>query len=205
MAGIISMIENNEQNKKETVATTIRMTEEIASQIEGLVDYLETSKNEVMVNLLKTGLEQAYQYINTMDDDIIESEDNVIRYFLFNTNKGNNVADHARMMDEERIEAFSSPWKESIKKIKKDDIVFLYANGEGIVAYGKASGIVQNGYRYDDPKQDGSCYQELIDFKKLSKPIKASEIYKVLGKKVPFLKTLYILKHGEKLWKIIKK
>ncbi|CAI3930183.1 MULTISPECIES: hypothetical protein [Commensalibacter] len=205
MSGIISMIENNEKNKKETVATTIRMTEEVASQIEGLVDYLETSKNEVMVNLLKTGLEQAYQYIDDMDSDPLEIDTDGTRYFLLNTNKGNNIADHVRMIDEERIEAFCSPWKDEIKKIKKDDIVFMYANGEGIIAYGKATGIVKNGYRYDDPKQDASCYQYLNDFKKIAKPIKASEIYKILGKKIPFLKTLFPLKQGEKLLKTIKK
>jgi len=206
MRGIIEMIDNNEQTRKESVATTVRMSEEISSQIEGLVDYLDTTKNEVMINLLKTALDQAYEHINKMDSELVTSQGkNVVSYFLLNTNKANNIDDQKKMLTENRVEAFCSPWKESIKKIKKGDIVFLYGNGEGILAYGIASGDVKDGYRYDDEKQDSSCYQILTDFKKLSKPFKATDIRKVLDRKIPFLKTLISLKDGEKLLKAIKR
>lgn len=206
MSGIIEMIESNEQSRRETVATTVRMSEEISAQIEGLVDYLDTTKNEVMINLLKTGLDQAYKHIENMNTESFEGTTKGEKsYFLLNTNKSNNIDDQKRMLKEGRAEAFSEPWKDYIKKIKEGDIVFLYGNGEGIVAYGVATGKVENGYRYDDEKQDPSCYQILKEFKPLSKPIKANDIRKALDKKIPFLKTLITIKEGDKLLKFIKK
>jgi len=92
-----------------------------------------------------------------------------------------------------------------IKKIKAGDIVFLYANGEGIVAHGTATGKVENGHRYNDESQDPSCYQILKDFKRLSKPLKANDIRKTLDQKIPFLKPLITIQEGEKLLKSVKK
>lgn len=206
MSGIIEMIDSNENSKKDTVATTVRMSEEIAAKIEGLVDYLETTKNEVMLKLLTTALDQAYKHINEINkDSSIETHKGEKTYFLLNTNKGNNMNDHKKMLKEGRAEAFCTPWKDHIKKIKEGDIVFLYGNGEGIVGYGVATGQVEDGYRYDDDKQDPSCYQILKDFKQLNKPLKASDIRKALDKKIPFLKTLITIKDGDKLLKSIKK
>jgi len=79
-------------------------------------------------------------------------------------------------------------------------LVFLYANGVGIVGYGVATGQVENGYRYDDDKQDPSCYQILKEFKSfIDTPIKSNDIRKILGRKIPFLKTLITIKDGNKL------
>lgn len=200
MSGIIEMINSNEQTRKDTVATTVRMSEEVAARIEGLVDYLDTTKNEVMLNLLKTALDQAYQHIAEMNkESSLETHKGEKTYFLLNTNKGNNIDDHKRMLKEGRAEAFCDPWMNEIKKIKEGDVVFLYGNGEGIVGYGTATGEVKNGHRYDDDKQDASCYQHLKDFKSLGIPIKATDIRKILDRKIPFLKTLITIKDGNKL------
>lgn len=206
MSGIIEMIDSNESGKKDTVATTVRMSEEIAAKIEGLVDYLETTKNEVMLKLLNTSLDQAYKHINEINkDSSLEIQKGERSYFLLNTHRGDYVDSHKRMIQEGRAEAFCKPWMDDIKKIKEGDIVFLYSNGDGIVGYGIGTGQVENGHRYDDDKQDPSCYQVLKEFKHLSKPLKASDIRKVLDKKIPFLKTLITIKDGDKLLKSIKK
>jgi len=201
MSGIIEMIDSNESGKKDTIATTVRMSEEIGAKIEGLVDYLETTKNEVMLKLLTTALDQAYQHIDEINkDSSIETHKSEKTYFLLNTHRGDYVDSHKRMIQEGRAEIFCKPWMDDIKKIKENDIVFLYANGVGIVGYGVATGQVENGYRYDDDKQDPSCYQILKEFKSfIDTPIKSNDIRKILGRKIPFLKTLITIKDGNKL------
>lgn len=201
MSGIIEMIDSNESGKKDTIATTVRMSEEIGAKIEGLVDYLETTKNEVMLKLLTTALDQAYQHIDEINkDSSIETHKGEKTYFLLNTHRGDYVDSHKRMIQEGRAEIFCKPWMDDIKKIKENDIVFLYANGVGIVGYGVATGKVENGYRYDDDKQDPSCYQILKEFKSfIDTPIKSNDIRKILGRKIPFLKTLITIKDGNKL------
>lgn len=201
MSGIIEMIDSNESGKKDTIATTVRMSEEIGAKIEGLVDYLETTKNEVMLKLLTTALDQAYQHIDEINkDSSIETHKGEKTYFLLNTHRGDYVDSHKRMIQEGRAEIFCKPWMDDIKKIKENDIVFLYANGVGIVGYGIATGQVENGYRYDDDKQDPSCYQILKEFKSfIDTPIKSNDIRKILGRKIPFLKTLITIKDGNKL------
>lgn len=159
-----------------------------------------------MLKLLTTALDQAYQHIDEINkNSSIETHKGKKTYFLLNTHRGDYVDSHKRMIQEGRAEIFCKPWMDDIKKIKENDIVFLYANGVGIVGYGVATGKVENGYRYDDDKQDPSCYQILKDFKQLNKPLKASDIRKALDKKIPFLKTLITIKDGDKLLKSIKK
>lgn len=207
MSGIIEMIDSNEQNRKETVATTVRMSEEISAQIEGLADYLDTTKNEVMINLLKTALNQAYDHLDKKSQDNSPNEMNKegISYCLVNTNSGHNIDDHHRMLAEKRIEFFGEANRKASKNIKKNDLVFLYVNGRGIVAYGKASGVIKTGHRYDDPKQETYSYQELTDFHEPKAILKTSAIYKALGKKICCLYPISFIKDGDKLLKLMKK
>lgn len=207
MSGIIDMIDSNEQSKKEAVATTVRMSYEISAQIAGLVDYLNTTKNDVMISLLKTALDQAYAHIEkkVQDDNLNEINKEGVSYYLVNTNKGQNINDHNRMLAEGHIELFGKDAKNTLKNIKKDDVVFLYVNGVGIVAYGKASGVIKKAHRYDDPQQEEYHYQELTGFKKLSKPLTIKEINKSQGKRICCLHSLSFLKKGEELLKLMKK
>jgi len=202
MSGIIEMIDSNEQNRKETVATTVRMSEEISAQIEGLVDYLDTTKNEVMIRLLKTALNKAYTHLYNKDHENAKAENHKgVSYFLVNTNKGHNIDDHKRMVSQGQIEALGDLEKQALSQIQKNDIVFLYVNGEGIVASGKASGVIKTGHRYNDSKKEAYSYQALEGFKLLSKPLKTKDIYKKLGRSICCLYKISFLADGDKLLK----
>ena len=52
------------------------------------------------------------------------------------------------MMTNQVAAAFEDGYKEKICRIKKGDYVFLYASGQGIVAYGQATGIVETTHHY---------------------------------------------------------
>jgi hypothetical protein len=76
-------------------------------------------------------------------------------------------------------------------------MVFLYENGKGIIAYGKGSGqtLIKSVDGYKD-----ECYYQILDgFTKLQTPLKASEIKKILDRRVIFLNTLSSIPEGQKL------
>jgi len=196
MSKLKTLIEESKV-KKELTASTIRMPREMYSEIQGLADQFEITKQEVMLSLLEEGISVARTLLklDNGDDDDIESKE--INFYLLNTNKGNRIEDHDLMMEEGIAAAFHDPWKFKIDQIKKGDTVFLYENGTGIVAYGVATGNVKitdhEGYK------DERHYQKLERFIVLDKPVSASQIKKILGRNVVFLQTMSSLVDGEKI------
>ena len=175
------------------MASTVRMPKELHSFIEGLADQLTLSKQEVMLKIIEEGIKVAEEALNL---DIYEEVENNA-FHVLNTNRRHDVNDHDHMINNGVAAAFYEPWKLNIDRIAQGDIVFLYENGVGIVAYGKGSGETLQKDRYDD--KDECHYQNLSDFAVLEKPLSAAEIKKILGRNVVFLKTMSGMPDGQKI------
>lgn len=194
MTDILSLIENSKKAKKELIASTVRMPEPLYTFIEELANDLELSKQEVMVKLLDLGASTARKALAAAE----KAESQVAGGFhMLNTNKANSDDDHEWMLTEGIAAAFYSPWKLNIDRIKKDEVVFLYENGKGIVAYGRGTGEVE--ISDHDGDKDECHYQKLQDFKLLEHPLTAAEIKKVLGRNVVFLRTMSGMPDGQKV------
>ncbi|MNG05807.1 hypothetical protein D3C84_890190 [compost metagenome] len=170
------------------------MPEPLYTFIEELANDLELSKQEVMVKLLDLGASTARKALAAAE----KAESQVAGGFhMLNTNKANSDDDHEWMLTEGIAAAFYSPWKLNIDRIKKDEVVFLYENGKGIVAYGRGTGEVE--ISDHDGDKDECHYQKLQDFKLLERPLTAAEIKKVLGRNVVFLRTMSGMPDGQKV------
>jgi hypothetical protein len=77
----------------------------------------------------------------TADDPLEDqSESQGDGFYVVNTNFGNEPADDAAMLKERKVAALLVPWKLKIARLKRDDRIFLYRSGTGVVAIGKAGG-----------------------------------------------------------------
>jgi len=184
--------------KKEFIASTIRIPQETYFFIEGLCEQLDKTKQDVMLMLMDEGIRIAKEELKLSENEVDIKSD----FHLLNTNKGNNLADHKNMLNDGIASAFYDPWKFNINRIKENDIVFLYENGVGIIAYGKGTGktLIKDHYG----NKDEWHYQELKDFKILEKPISAKEIKKILDRNVVFLRTMSGMPDGQKVLDLIK-
>ncbi|MFT9366865.1 MAG: hypothetical protein ABF572_15140 [Gluconobacter sp.] len=206
---LISMLKTQKASSQDQVSMTVRMPVEMAAQVDGLAEFLNISRNETVLKLISPELEKVKKEIDSLyledDEDIsnIDAASDESKFFILNTNKGNNIEDHNRMVNNGLAEAFCDPWMFYIDKIKKNDVVFLYENGKGIVSYGRSNGVTEISNRKSDPSQDKSHFQKLENYTILDNPIKASEIRSILGRNIPFLKTLIHLSDGIKLLKYI--
>jgi len=187
--------QSNIHQKKELISSTVRLSVEMNSMVEALADQLSLSKQKMFTELIKESLEIAHNALNidAISDETLNNKE--VNYHLFNTNKGNDSADGIRMVKEEIVSAFYTPWKLEINKIHKEDIVFLYENGVGIIAYGKASGETIVTDKNGDI--DEMHYQKLNDFIILDKAIKASEIKKIVNTELVFMRTRINLYDGK--------
>lgn len=206
---LISMLKTQKASSQDQVSMTVRMPVEMAAQVDGLAEFLNISRNETVLKLISPELEKVKKEIDSLsledDEDIsnIDIASDEAKFFILNTNKGNNIEDHNRMVNNGLAEAFCDPWMFYIDKIKKNDVVFLYENGKGIVSYGRSNGVTEVTNRKSDLSQDKSHLQKLENYTILENPIKASEIRSILGRNIPFLKTLIHLSDGIKLLKYI--
>ena len=112
------------------------------------------------------------------------------------------------MIENKRAAAFYNPWKYKIEKFNKGDKVFLYRSGEGIVAIGKASGIVHHKNYHDlESEVDEEYYTDLNEFKELKNPLCASEIKEITGTNFVFRPIMFCIgeEKGNLLWNYIEK
>jgi hypothetical protein len=100
-----------------------------------------------------------------------------------------NAHMHAHMLKNHLACAYEEWWMEKIRKIRKDDIVFLYRSKgrypevpgyPGIVALGIATGSV------DDRPLENTCCMRLKEFHHLYPPISAGEISAMNGSPITF-------------------
>lgn len=198
MISILSLIENAKKTKKESIASTVRMPEKLYSFIEELAIELDLSKQEVMLKLLQEGAEAAEQALKKVE----EAEPKIAAGFhILNTNKAHTDEDHEWMLAHQAAAAFYEPWKFNINRIKKGEVVFLYENGKGIVAYGRGTGEVQ--MREHEGHKDECHYQVLEGFTILEQPLSAAAIKKALDRNVVFLRTMSGMPDGQKVLDLI--
>lgn len=126
-------------------------------------------------------------------------------YYILNTNIQGGEEDEIDMIEKQKAAAYFEPWKFKIEQIKQGDKVFLYRSGVGIIAKGIGSGIIEKlRYRGQEKWTNEEYSTKLTKFKKLSKPVRASEIKKISGVNYVFMQTMFSVdkETGEKLWKI---
>lgn len=116
--------------------------------------------------------------------------------YVLNTNFTNNPQSHKEMINAKKASAYCTGWKEKIEKIQREDVVFLYQTGKGIVAYGKADGKLKK--KNWNGIIDDEYYMNLDDFKELKKPINASEMKRVANKGFPFRTTMFSIDEESK-------
>lgn len=209
MTSILSLIENSKKAKKESIASTVRMPEPLHTFIETLANDLELSKQEIMLKLLEQGAEAAQTALDEVEKAELaqlalaeEAEPQPAAGFhILNTNKAHTDDDHEWMLAHKAAAAFYSPWKLNINRIKKGELVFLYENGKGIVAYGRGTGDVQ--MREHEGKKDECHYQVLDGFTILEQPLSAAAIKKALERNVVFLRTMSGMPDGQKVLDLI--
>lgn len=205
MNEILSLIESSRKIKKESIASTVRMPEPLHTFIETLAYDLELSKQEVMLKLLEQGAKIAQEALAEVEKaelaeldaaDKIEPQ-MTVGFYILNTNKAHSDEDSEWMLGKGIAAAFYDPWKWNINRIKANEVVFLYENGKGIVAYGRGTGEVKTRDHYGD--KDECHYQELEGFRILERPLSAAQIKKILERNVVFLRTMSAMPDGQKV------
>lgn len=129
-------------------------------------------------------------------------------FYILNTNYSNNPSDDDDMINNQKAAAYFDPWKRNIEKLKKGDKIFLYRSGEGIVAMGIASGkLEKKPWHGEDKHKDEEYCMKLDKFRKLKKPLFASDIKKITGVNYRFMSTMFVVDEdsGNNLWEYILK
>lgn len=207
-----SFLEHLNQGKKsqsDLVSMTIRVTQEEDAKIKDLADFAEMTRQDLVYELItKYALpawEKLYQsdLSDTKEDSDKESKkDSTMKYYLLNTNKGNDIEDHRRMLRDGVAAAFEDGYKEKIDTIIPGSMVFLYESGRGIVAHGIADKDVivepHNG------RPEKTHLRRLNSFKKLREPITSKDINKILERRLIPVQTLIRLKDGKRLFDAMK-
>jgi hypothetical protein len=203
----IQNLENEfvEKNQEKTTFS-IRLSVKEDLILQEIADSFDLSRQELLHRLITEQIivpwkkrfeEQANEELEEVDTE------KSTRYFLLNTNKVNDIDDHDFMLKNQMAAAFEDGYKEKIAKFKKGDWVFLYESGQGIIAFGQASGRLEKAPHYG--REDKTYYQRLEGFTRLSKAIKASEIKRILNRSFPFAQTLAQITDGEKLLLAVQK
>lgn len=207
MKNFIQSLENEfvEKNQEKTTFS-IRLSVKEDLILQEIAESFDLSRQELLHRLITEQIivpwkkrfeEQANEELEEVDAE------QSTQYFLLNTNKVNDIDDHDFMLEKQVAAAFEDGYKEKIAKFKKGDWVFLYESGQGIVAFGQASGKLEKAPHYG--REDKTYYQRLEGFTRLSKAIKASEVKRILNRSFPFAQTLARIADGEKLLLEVKK
>lgn len=200
MANFSDLIAQTNARNKELHSMTVRVPDVIKSFIDELTNNYGLSRQEVLLSLVESGRDVARAELDKLDKSVVqEPKENSVqkKFFLLNTNKGNGDEDQDFMLSRQAAAAFYAPWKHYIEEIKAGDVVFLYQNQVGIIAYGTGTGKIEKADH--EGKKDECFYQVLDGFTKLDKPMKAADITSSLDTRPVFLKTLSPLREGDKL------
>ena len=113
------------------------------------------SKDNILVEF------NTFRIIEDPDEDIEEG------FYILNTNYSNDKSDDKDMIDNQKAAAYFDPWKRNIGRLKKDDKVFLYRSGGGIIAMGIASGkLERKPYHEEEKHKNEENGMRLDKFKK---------------------------------------
>lgn len=109
--------------------------------------------------------------------------------YVINTNSQSGSHFTEEMLREEKAAAYYPGWREKIKKLQRDDLVFLYQSGKGIIAYGYADGILHKAPC--DGYPDYEYYMHLNNFTKLKEALSASEMKNLTNCGFNFRQTMF--------------
>lgn len=207
MKNFIQNLENEFVEKnQEKITFSIRLSIKEDLILQEIADSFDLSRQELLHRLITEQIIVPWKkrFEEQANEEIEEvNTEQSTRYFLLNTNKVNDIDDHDFMLTNQVAAAFEDGYKEKIAKFKKGDWVFLYESGQGIIAFGQASGRLEKAPHYG--REDKTYYQRLEGFTRLSKAIKASEIKRILNRSFPFAQTLAQITDGEKLLLAVQK
>lgn len=111
-------------------------------------------------------------------------------FYVLNTNMQGDSQCDEDMIREHKAAAYGKVRK-CIAKIQQGDVVFLYRNSVGIVAYGVADGsLMENSYAKSDGEICEENYMHLDNFKVLEFPFTAAQM-KLLSNSLAFQLTMY--------------
>ena len=195
---LIGKLHKKHATETKMISTSIKIPLVMEEVIADLAVFFDSTKQEVILDLLTDAIEnykseekKLFEQEENQENELVGTENNTInnqKYFLLNTCKRHSIDDHDFMIKNGYAAAFEDGYKEQINRIKKGDIVFLYANGKGISGYGKASGVTLK--THHNGNRDQCYYQELENYIALEKPLKAKEIREICIRTPVFLKTL---------------
>ena len=113
------------------------------------------------------------------------------RYYMLNTNERYGSEYSNQMLSEHKAAAYAPGWREKIQKFQKGDLVFLYKNAVGIVAYGYADGNLNKCACDGESDPEYEYNMKLDPFVDIqSSPISASEMKQIAGCGFQFRQTL---------------
>ena len=207
---------SNEKSETGLVAVTLRFEPDDINELEELVQHLNMTRQNLIVEFVKEGIRTAKNVINEEDkiaiiEEIDTNSQKEQRYYLLNTNTqdpSTGMRDHNDMLRNGIAAAFFGR-KENINRLKKGDIVFLYqSGGVGFVAVGKSDGnTIESDYidLEGGTHQKQTYSQKLLDFKTLRKPITARESREITKSNLPVLRVMSQLSkvQGEALYKVM--
>jgi len=130
-------------------------------------------------------------------------EDITGKYYILNTNYGNSDVDHDDMLMNKKCAAYYEPWKYTIERLNKGDIVFLYQSSVGIVAFGEADGKVNKCDYHNNPEiKDEEYNMNLLNFNIVKEPLGAWEIKNITEVNYVFMRVMFAIdnENGKKIY-----
>lgn len=201
MSDFFSKLEAKRKRAALTESMTIRVTVEEDAAIKELANVYDLTRQELMHGLIVEYVLPAWKKVESDPASQMAPppprDDGRLFHYVLNTNKANSSEDHEWMITDGIAAAFEDGYKEKIDRIKKDDVVFLYESGKGIVGYGKANGETEQRDHFGVPGK--TRFQRLDGFVRLEKPVSAKDICVRLGRPIKFAQTLTYIFDGRKL------
>lgn len=201
MSDFFSKLEAKRKRAALTESMTIRVTVEEDAAIKELANVYDLTRQDLIHDLIVEYVLPAWKKVESDAAGQMTPppprDDGRLFHYVLNTNKANSSEDHEWMITDGIAAAFEDGYKEKIDRIKKDDVVFLYESGKGIVGYGKANGETEVRDHFGVPGK--TRFQQLDGFVRLEKPVSAKDICVRLGRTIKFAQTLTYIFDGKKL------
>ena len=189
-----------------SVTVSVRISQDENDILQNIAAHVGTSRQEVVHQLIKLHAIPAWLALQASGQEkssLISERKS--EYFILNTNKTNSKSDHELMINEGIAAAFEDGYIGKIDRIEKGDMVFLYESGHGIIAYGIATG---DSIDEEEPEKYGHKsmrYQYLKNFRRLSSPVSAKEVKRIVGRSIPFVQTSSSISDGDILCRDLNK
>lgn len=187
-------------------SVTLRLPSSVVGDIDDLASSLDVTRHELITEFVNDSLKRGQKFYEevrnkpdfvdlSIDVDVDVDSISTPRYIFLNTNRRNDLNDHTYMVSNGIAAAYYDPWKFKIDKLRKGDVVFLYASGIGIVGVGKANGKTEILDRYTDVGE--THQQKLTDYRNVAIPLNARKIKKLIGINLCYMQTMFKVKSSD--------